>query len=300
MRLVGSKPHVALGALVLVSAGVLLAPSPAALAQDAGTPNRIKIEYIPPKNPAFQPIYDQLKERRVLERVQEIFSPVKLTNDLLIKSTECGMSNAWYQRPTLTICYEYLADILANLPEDKSPQGITRADAMAGQFYYVVFHEMGHALFDALNVPIFGGPEDAADRFATYMMLRLGKQDARRLIGGAAYTYRQNMQGTKVTAPLTAFSDIHGAPPQRFYNLLCIAYGADPQMFGDLINNGYLPQARAKGCRVEYGEVNFAFQQLIRPYLDQELAKAVIQKDWLPPDDLKRPDPPPPPPQSAQ
>jgi hypothetical protein len=108
------------------------------------------------------------------------------------------------------------------------------------------------------------------------------------------------MQGTRVTAPITAFSDIHGAPPQRFYNLLCIAYGADPQAFGDLIDNGYLPSARAKGCRVEYGEVNFAFQQLIRPYLDQELAKAVIQKDWLPPDDLKRPDPPPPPPQSAQ
>ncbi|PWT87552.1 MAG: hypothetical protein C5B56_10215 [Proteobacteria bacterium] len=301
MRSVGIKlrRHVVPGALALLSATALLASASAVLAQDA-SPKRIKIEYIPPKNPAFQPIYDQLKERRVLEQVQEIFSPVKLTTDLTIKSTECGMSNAWYQRPTLTICYEYLSDILANLPEDKSPQGITRTDALAGQFYYVVFHEMGHALFDALNVPLFGGAEDSADRFATYMMLRLGKQDARRLIGGAAYTYRQNMAGTKVTAPLTAFSDVHGAPPQRFYNLLCIAYGADPQAFGDLIDNGYLPAARAKGCRTEYGEVNFAFQQLIRPYLDQELAKAVMQKDWLPPDNLARPDPPPPPPQGVQ
>jgi hypothetical protein len=27
--------------------------------------------------------------------------------------------------------------------------------------------------------------------------------------------------------------DVHGTPAQRFYNLLCIAYGADAQLFGD-------------------------------------------------------------------
>jgi hypothetical protein len=265
----------------------------------SGQTNRIKIEYVSPKNPAFQSIYDQIKERHALEKLQEIFSPVRLPVDLTIKTTECGMSNAWYQRPTLTICYEYLADILKNLPNEDAPSGITPTDAILGQFYYVVFHEMGHAMFDALNVPLFGRPEDAADQFAAYMMLRLGKQDARRVIGGAAYSYKGDMQGTKITAPITAFADVHGAPAQRFYNLLCIAYGADPQTFGDLIDKGYLPAARAKTCRVEYGEVNFAFQQLIRPYLDPELAKAVMQKDWLPPEDLKRPDPPPPPPQGA-
>ena len=55
-----------------------------------------------------------------------------------------------------------------------------------GQFFYVVAHEMGHALFDQLNVPPWGRPEDAGDQFAAYMMLLFGKQDARRLIGGAA------------------------------------------------------------------------------------------------------------------
>jgi hypothetical protein len=29
---------------------------------------------------------------------------------------------------------------------------------MLGQFSYVVAHEMGHAMFDALNVPLFGRP----------------------------------------------------------------------------------------------------------------------------------------------
>jgi hypothetical protein len=48
-----------------------------------------------------------------------------------------------------------------------------------------------------------------------------------------------------VVVPLEAFSEVHGAPMQRFYNLLCMAYGADRETFGDLVTNGYLPQARA-------------------------------------------------------
>ena len=250
---------------------------------------------IPPKNPEFQSICDTLEKNQTLEKLQEIFSPFKLPADLTIKTTECGMSNAWYQRPTLTICYEYLADILKNLPSEGAPSGITQTDAILGQFYYVVFHEMGHAMFDALNVPLFGRPEDAADQFAAYLMLHLGsKEDAHRLITGAAYTYKNDIQGTKVTAPLTAFSDVHGAPAQRFYNLLCMAYGADRQTFSDLVDKGYLPPARAKACRTEYGELNFAFQQLIKPYLDPELTKAVVQKGWLP-EAIERPAPPPPP-----
>lgn len=45
---------------------------------DQARPNRIRIEYVPPKNPDFQPIYDLLKEHHALEKLQEIFSPFRL------------------------------------------------------------------------------------------------------------------------------------------------------------------------------------------------------------------------------
>ncbi|RPI47077.1 MAG: hypothetical protein EHM67_00255 [Hyphomicrobiaceae bacterium] len=74
-------------------------------------------------------------------------------------------------------------------------------------------------MFDLLNVPIFGHQEDAADQFAGYIILHFGKADARRLILGAAHSYKKYVQNPTVTAPLTAFSDEHGPPAQRFYNL---------------------------------------------------------------------------------
>jgi hypothetical protein len=167
----------------------------------------MQIEYVPPKNPAFQPIYDALKQHQALEKLQQIFSPFRLPYDMTIKATECGMSNAWYQRPTLTICYEYLDDVMKNTPKETTAAGITPTDAMLGQFFYVVAHEMGHAMFDALNIPLFGRPEDAADEFAAYLMLHLGsKEDAHRLIAGAAYTLRvQSISATPLAVYRPAF-----------------------------------------------------------------------------------------------
>src|SRR5215510_4048283 len=272
---------------VLFSAlGLLLLVLPVKLAVADPQSRRIGIEYEPPKNPAHQSLYEMLKEHRVLEKLQDIFSPFQLPIELTFKTAGCdGVSNAWYSRPTITICYEYLAEIERDMPKETTPAGVTPADAVLGQFFYAVTHEAGHAMFDLLNVPIFGHQEDAADQFAGYIILQFGKADARRLILGAANSYSKYVKNPTVTAPLTAFSDEHGPPAQRYYNLLCLAYGADPVLFSDVVEKNYLPKERARICRAQYGDLNYAFHQLILPNLDQQLAKQVMNKSWLPPDD---------------
>jgi hypothetical protein len=110
----------------------------------------------------------------------------------------------------------------------------------------------------------------------------LGKDDASRLIAGAAYSYKNNLQSSAVILPLRAFTDMHGLPAQRYYNLLCIAYGADAKAFARVVDEGLLPQERARDCGREYSGVAHAFSRLIAPHLDQELVKRVHQKDWLP------------------
>ena len=66
------------------------------------------------------------------------------------------MSNAWYDENVITVCYEFLADILKNAPEETVPSGITRQDAILGPVVDVFLHESGHAMFDLLKVPVFG------------------------------------------------------------------------------------------------------------------------------------------------
>jgi len=243
---------------------------------------RIRVEYVAPKDARHQAIYDLLRERHALERLQRLFSPLRLPSELVLQTSECeGIANAWYERGKVTICYELLNVIQQPIPKDVTWGGITHGDAVVGQFLYISAHEIGHGLFDLLNVPVFGNEEDAADQLATYFMLRLGKDQARRLIYGAAYYYRKHLQNPRVTLGLEAFSGAHSKPQQRFFNLLCMGYGANPAEFAEVVDKGYLPKSRSVSCQREYRRITAAFQQLILPHVDQSIAKEVLDEEWL-------------------
>ena len=88
------------------------------------------------------------------------------------------------------MCYEYLDWVWQSAPQQTTPAGIAPIDALAGPIFQIIIHEAGHAVFDLLKIPIFGREEDDADQFSAYVMLKAGKDEARRLIAGAAYQLR--------------------------------------------------------------------------------------------------------------
>jgi hypothetical protein len=243
--------------------------------------NRIKYSYEPPKNPEHQLIYDLFKERRVLERLQEFFSPYRLPRELEIELTGCdGEADAFYGDDVITICYEYLEDLWNNMPEKTTPRGVAPFDTVVGPFFDTCLHEFAHALFDMYKTPILGRQEDAADQVAAYIYLQLGPAESRRLIKGTAYAFwaEANRKGEQ---SVTDFADDHGTPRQRAYNVLCIAYGADTKIFEDFVSGGALPMERAETCEEEYEQVQDAYEELIGPHIDQALAKKILNRSWL-------------------
>ena len=242
--------------------------------------DRIQISYVPPKNSAHEALFQLLKERQVLEKIKGLLSALRLPRALLLKVDGCdGESNAWYADDAVTVCYEYLADILRNAPKETTPAGVTRTDAIVGPTLEVFLHETGHAVFDYLTVPILGREEDAADQFAAYILLQFAESDARRLIYGVAYSY--NIDASQPSTKKNPFADEHGLPAQRFYNVLCMAYGANSKLFAELVDKKYLPSERAEGCADEYDQVIRALNKLIGPYIDQKRAKQVRARQWL-------------------
>ena len=282
----GDKLYVAGAPLPLQSGAAGLA---AYVTADEGPPSRIHVEYVPPENPAHQKIYEMIKQRHVLEMVRRVFDPFMLPVDLVIKTVGCdGVSNAWYQRqgnvPTVSLCYEYLQEIRQSMPEEaKTPMGVTMMDAICGQLFFAVAHELGHAMYDIFDVPVFGRQEDAADQFATFMMLQFGGDQAMRLIGGAAYGYHGYIKDLKlkpqVTLPLAAFSSDHGAPEERYFNLICTAYGYDARLFSGEMEK--IPPGRASNCKFEYQDLKFAFHTVFWPHLDHAKVKKVVATNWL-------------------
>lgn len=248
----------------------------------AAEPGSIDIAYLPPKDPAHLPLYELLTSRRVLEKLQTLLSPFRLPRRVLLKVEGCdGRVNAYSGGGAVTVCYEYLDEIWRNVPSQTTPEGVTPVDALVGPLADVFFHEFGHVVFYVLQVPVLGREEDAADQFSAYLMLHFGPDEARRLILGSAYQFKPELQ-PKVTLKLNDFSDSHGAPAQRFYNLLCIAFGANPDLFDDFVSKGYLPVERAIGCEDEYRQLAHAFKKLIGPHINEGLARSVMARSWLP------------------
>jgi hypothetical protein len=278
----------AMMSVVVILPNLALAQAQTTVTQ-TGQPNRVLIEYVQPTNLAFQSLYDLLRDHRALEMVREILSPLRLPEPVTIKTAECGAVNSYYQRdrqtfmPTVTICYELLKHILDSLPNETTPAGITPADAAVGQFLFTALHEVGHATFEIFNISIFGHEEDAADNFATYVMLQFGRGQARRLIGGAAWAWRAYLGDYKrnpvVQTRIAAFASDHGQPQERFYNLLCLAFGADKVDFAEAAD--YLPPTRSPNCLYEYKTLAKAFHNEIGPHIDTEVARQVLDTDWL-------------------
>jgi hypothetical protein len=269
---------------------MILVPEIVTTAQAApARANRVSVSYVPPKDPAHQPIFTRLKETRFLEKFQEFTSPFRLPRKLVVKLEGCdGDANASYEDDMIIICYEYVDELWRTMPEAETVAGVTRIDTLVGPLFDTCLHEFAHALFDMLRVPVLGREEDAADQVSAYIMLHLGKAEARRLIGGTAYAYKTEAAANGAPT-FNQFANEHGTPAQRFFNLLCIAYGADAQLFGDVVEKGFLPKDRAESCDDEYQQVTFAYQKLIGPYIDNTLAKKVFGKSWLP--DAKKPVP---------
>ena len=273
----------------VTAAGLVAQPSDSVAQprpQELAANTRVIIDYIDPRMQRSQATLDRLRKRQVLEDLSLFLSPLRLPRVLRVRTKSCGAVNAFYVPGewAINLCYEYYENLEAIAPQGASPQGYTRDEVVVGGFIDAIFHELGHALFDILNIPVFGREEDAADQLSAFLMLQFGKDVARTTIRGAAFTYL----ASKNPRTRTEFADEHGAPAQRFFNYICLAYGGEPAAFREYVDRGVLPKARAEQCPREYALVRRAFAKTILPHIDVDLMKKVQSVQWLRPTDGRK------------
>jgi hypothetical protein len=77
---------------VLVVIAVIGLNSAFAQSQTAPTqsdqPSRVSVLYVPHQNSAFQQLHDLLRERSALKKIPDILNPLRLPEELIIKTTE--------------------------------------------------------------------------------------------------------------------------------------------------------------------------------------------------------------------
>jgi Putative metallopeptidase len=128
------------------------------------------------------------------------------------------------------------------------------------------FHELGHGLVDAWQIPITGKEEDAVDQLSTLVLIRQSEEGERMALD-AAVSFKLYADRDKGWEHI--YWDEHSLDEQRFYDTICLVYGHDPEKYTSLVQDGTLPRERAELCTEDYPKIAKSWESLLKPYLKQ-------------------------------
>ena len=151
----------------------------------------------------------------------------------------------------LTLCAFALpavAETPFQMPKDEAAAAFVGSNVLA-----TFYHELGHAFIDVLELPVLGREEDAADTLSAILIHSIWEENTATAImydtANAFLLY--DIEAAKDDSE-TPYWDEHSLDMQRYYNLVCLFYGANPDVREDVAVELELPEDRAAGCPEEF------------------------------------------------
>lgn len=135
-----------------------------------------------------------------------------------------------------------------------------------GNTLFTLYHELGHALVDLLDLPVIGREEDAVDGFAAVTMIPEVPDEVRdALIVAVADGWRA--QGDlAVDVGERAYWGEHALDEQRHYAIVCLMVGSDQEGFYDYALDAGLPNERIETCVDDFQLMRTSWERLLAPY----------------------------------
>lgn len=237
---------------------------------------RFTYDFEPPKTAALRPAYQYAMDSDIFLRNPEIDAMdglFVLPRPLHYVAAECGAVNAFYspRDSAVILCYEmldYLKKSADALNKKGDPQFVD--DYIKSNMRFILLHETGHALIDLLALPATGREEDSVDQLAaTAILMRVSDREstdeiAKTLQMAAIWFGTNGSAGDGKDAGV--FADEHSLNEQRYFNLLCMVYGHDPEGYAGIVQNGMLPKSRAARCPDETRKIFAAWSRLLVPH----------------------------------
>lgn len=138
-----------------------------------------------------------------------------------------------------------------------------------GNFAFALLHELAHVVIGDKNVPILGSLESAADYTAVTMAIRGGDSENAKAfltqaLADTTAAFATSWSLAEANRAPVPYWDVHALGIQRYYAVLCLVYGSDPETHEGL--RAKLPVGRAAGCPAEYRMADAGLQWLVETY----------------------------------
>src|SRR5581483_4365807 len=174
---------------------------------------RFVVVFAPPRNGDERILVSLLRAAQLPQVFAELSKHMKLPRTITI-SVQGGSAGPYYSAKTRTIVLNHPFSALAlNVFHTEYPR-ITQyhlGELFAELEYFVLFHELGHALIDQWNIPVLGKEEDAVDAFSTIVMTDIVRKGEFALAGADFFYYLAGSGHLKEVD----FADEHSLDKQR-------------------------------------------------------------------------------------
>jgi hypothetical protein len=135
-----------------------------------------------------------------------------------------------------------------------------------GNTLFTVYHELGHALVDLLDLPVIGREEDAVDGFAAVTMIPEVPDDVRdAMIVAVADGWRAQSELVEDDNEPPYWGE-HALDEQRHYAIVCLMVGSDQEGFYDYALDAGLPDERIETCVDDFELMRDGWERLLEPF----------------------------------
>lgn len=155
--------------------------------------------------------------------------------------------------------------ILAVTPSVASEEEVTAI--VLSNAENTLWHEAAHMLVTELELPVVGQEEDAADSFATLMMMedQTGEWVERLLDVAELWLVSHERDEAEGLEP--AYYGEHDLDAQRGLRVICFLAGASPERANALLDAWGVPEERAESCEFDYVLALDSWEALLDPHL---------------------------------
>jgi hypothetical protein len=251
--------------LVLVAACAVAIPAASAASTSRPASGRFVVSYAKPRNADERALVSLIKSS-LLDKVMAELSKALIIPKTVTISVRGGQNGPYYSPPTHVIVYNLpFAALGLRVFKTEYPKitGYNLGVAFASLEYFVLFHEIGHALVDEWKVPVLGREEDAVDAFSTIFMTEFVPNGGQIALWGADFfDYLGRHEGT---FGQNDFADEHSLDPQRAYSIACWVYGSSPSKYRGLEN--VIPRSRLVRCPSEYKQLRGSWLRFLKPHV---------------------------------
>jgi hypothetical protein len=126
---------------------------------------------------------------------------------------------------------------------------------------------VAHLLVDQLRLPVLGRDEDAAENFATYVLLLRGSAAADQAIADAAFGCPLSGVAIGNDFEKSDFYNEHSLEQQRAYQIVCLMVGKDAATFSLFADDYGMDRDRQEKCSREYGKLERSIHTTVGRYL---------------------------------